>query len=155
MTQNEIINKLQTQLDDIRKYGDVDDVITLVPDETETIINLLKEHEETSVAEELEFTGYGLKIMLAKHNRKPNELANYLGISKSSISHWFEKNTIPKKWHNKIAEFLETEAPLEKIMRMVDEADQKSIYEIRTFFANKYNFKYVVASINISSIEYG
>lgn len=114
MTQNEIINKLQTQLDDIRKYGDVDDVITLVPDETETIINLLKKQEEMSVTEELEFTGYDLKIMLAKRNRKPNELANYLGISKSSISHWFEKNTIPKKWHNKIAEFLETKAPLEK-----------------------------------------
>ena len=74
--------------------------------------------------------GDDLKIMLKKYHRKPYELANYLGISKSSISHWFERNQVPSKWHDKIAEFFATESPFNKAMETVRETDARSIYEI-------------------------
>ena len=74
--------------------------------------------------------GEDLKIMLVKHHRQPYELANYLGVSKSCISHWFEKNHIPNKWHDKIAEFFATESPFNKAMKTVKEIDARSIYEI-------------------------
>ena len=74
--------------------------------------------------------GEDLKMMLIKYHRKPYELANYLGVSKSCISHWFDRNYVPKKWHNKIAEFFETESAFYKSMKIVNETDARTIYEI-------------------------
>ena len=74
--------------------------------------------------------GEDLKIMLVKNHRTPSELANYLGVSKSCISKWFTKNNIPRKWHEKIAEFFATESPFNKAMKVVKETDARTIYDI-------------------------
>ena len=74
--------------------------------------------------------GDDLKVMLVKYHRKPYELANYLGVSKSCISKWFEKNDVPRKWHEKIAEFFATESPFNKAMKSIEVSDARSIYEI-------------------------
>ena len=74
--------------------------------------------------------GDDLKEMLFKYHRKPSELASFLGVSRSCISKWFEKNYVPNKWHTQIAEFFETKSPFSEIMKTVKDKDARSIYEI-------------------------
>ena len=74
--------------------------------------------------------GEDLKVLLAQKRRKPSELAEFLGVSRSTISHWLAGTPIPNKYHANIALFLEEQSPLEKALKCLPENDARSIYEI-------------------------
>lgn len=46
-----VINELQSQLDDLQKYSDADEVLTLTQDQAKGILSLLKEKEAKPVVD--------------------------------------------------------------------------------------------------------
>lgn len=74
--------------------------------------------------------GDELKLMLVQNHCRPSELANYLGVTRCTISKWFSTNKIPSKYHDGIASFFANGTPFGKEMKTVNKDDARSIYEI-------------------------
>ena len=70
-----------------------------------------------------------LKILLAQNMKKPSELANYLGVTRSCVSRWISKNHVPKKYSDAVAEFFNVSS-LSEVLQEQYEKDTRSIYEI-------------------------
>ena len=71
-----------------------------------------------------------LKILLAQKGKKPSELAEYLGVSRSLVSRWISGQQIPNKKHDeKIGEFFASDS-LSTLLQEEHTKDMRSIYEI-------------------------
>lgn len=71
-----------------------------------------------------------LKILLAQKGKKPSELAEYLGVSRSLVSKWISGKQTPNKKHDeKIGEFFSSDS-LSTLLQEEYTRDMRSICEI-------------------------
>ena len=71
-----------------------------------------------------------LRMLLAQKGKRPSELAEYLGVSRSLVSKWLHGQQTPNKKHDEaIGAFFATDS-LSKLLQDEHEKDMRSIYEI-------------------------
>ena len=71
-----------------------------------------------------------LRMLLAQKGKRPSELAEYLGVSRSLVSKWLHGQQTPNKKHDEaIVAFFATDS-LSKLLQDEHEKDMRSIYEI-------------------------
>ena len=71
-----------------------------------------------------------LRMLLAQKGKRPSELADYLGVSRSLVSKWLCGQQTPNKKHDEaIGAFFATDS-LSKLLQDEHEKDMRSIYEI-------------------------
>lgn len=71
-----------------------------------------------------------LRLLLVQRRKRPSDLADYLGVSRSVVSRWLNgKQTPNKKYDKAIGEFFSSDS-LSKLLQDEHEKDMRSIYEI-------------------------
>ena len=71
-----------------------------------------------------------LRMLLTQKGKRPSELAEYLGVSRSLVSKWLNGKQTPNRKHDKaIGEFFASDS-LSKLLQDEHEKDMRSIYEI-------------------------
>ena len=71
-----------------------------------------------------------LKLLLNRYQRKPSELANYLGVSYGMVSHWLNDREIPRKHYSNIIKFFNEGVEECQNLKSLSDRDSRSIYEI-------------------------
>ena len=71
-----------------------------------------------------------LRMLLTQKGKRPSELAEYLGVSRSLVSKWLNGKQTPNRKHDEaIGEFFASDS-LSKLLQDEHEKDMRSIYEI-------------------------
>ena len=71
-----------------------------------------------------------LRMLLTQKGKRPSELAEYLGVSRSLVSKWLSGKQTPNRKHDEaIGEFFASDS-LSKLLQDEHEKDMRSIYEI-------------------------
>lgn len=78
----------------------------------------------------MNISNWNLRLLLDQRGKRPSDLADYLGVSRSLVSKWLSGKQTPNKKHDKaIGEFFSSDS-LSKLLQDEHEKDMRSIYEI-------------------------